>query len=373
MKEKLNNFFLSIKKGFSKMDPRFKNSLLAVGIGILVGFIVMLIFNPANAFPALFAMLLGGFRGGIKGVGDVLLKATPIILTGVALAVTFKSGLFNIGAPGQMVIGAYVAIHVGVLWPLPPVIHWLVALILGTIAGAIWGAIPGLLKAFRNVNEVVSSIMLNYIAMYLVVYLVRSNVYNQLYAKSKNILPSAELPQMSLIFGNSDVNIGLFIAIGVALLIHYVFRHTVLGYELKATGFNPDASRYAGMNSKLNIVTSMVISGAIVGLAGAIQYLVIGTNLGVTSTLLGEGFDGISVALLGMLEPIGALISGIFLSHIRQGGYYMQVYGFPPQIIEIIISIVVYTTSISAGISLFYQRIKRQREEKKLKESEDKN
>lgn len=365
MKPKFDKAKKLAKTFFDKLKP----SLIAIGIGMLVGFIVMIIFRPQSAFPGLISMLSGGLPIGLKGVGDVLLKATIIMLTGTALVITFKSGLFNIGASGQMIIGAYVAVHVGVLWPLPPIIHWLVALILGTLAGAIWAAIPGLLKAFRNVNEVVSSIMLNYIAMFLVIFLVKQNVYNAAYAKSQNILPTAELPKLSFLFGNSDVNIGLFIAIIVVFVVHFIFKYTTLGYELKATGFNKDASQYAGMNAKLNIVKSMVLSGAIVGLAGAIQFLIIGTNIGVTAVLLPEGFDGISVALLGMLEPIGALLSALFLSHIRQGGFFMQVHGYPPQIIEIIIAIVVYTTSISAGIQLYISSMKRKRAEKKALES----
>lgn len=350
--------FWNLIKNLLKKFPRFMASVYSVLIGILIGFIVMLIFNPQGAFPGLIKMFAGGLTIGNKGIGDMLLQAAPIILTGTALVITFKSGLFNIGASGQMIVGAYVATHIGVLWDLPSGLHWIVALILGTLAGTVWGAIPGLLKAFRNVNEVVSSIMLNYIGMFLVIYLVKTNIYNASYAKSQDILQTAELPLLSFLFGSSKANIGIFIAIFVAIIIHFIFKYTVLGYELKATGFNPEASRYVGMNSKRNIVVSFILSGSLAGLAGAIQFLVVGTNLGITHTLLPGGFDGISVALLGQLEPIGAVIAGIFLSHIRLGGFYMQVHGFPPQIIEIIVAIIVYTTSISAGISLYLRRRK---------------
>lgn len=349
-----------------------KPSLLAIGIGITLGFLVMLIFNPSGAFPGLIKIILGGLQQGMKGIGDVLYQATPIILTGLAVVIAFKTGLFNIGAPGQMIVGAYAAIHIGVLWTLPAPFHWIVALTLGTLAGAIWGAIPGILKAISNTNEVIVSILTNYIGTLLVVLLIKRNVYNFAYAKSLNIKATAALPKLGNIFGSSAVTIGILIAIIMAVIIHYIFKRTTLGYELQASGFNKDASKYAGMNSKKNIITAMVISGAMAGLAGAIQYSVVGNNLGTTTDLLGAGFDGISVALLGLGEPIGTIFAGLFLSNVRQGGFYMQINGFPPQIIDIIISIIVYVTSISAGITFALRKRKLARGHKlKLKEEEN--
>lgn len=362
-KDKLLRILLNL---FNVLKP----SLISIGVGLAFGFIIMLIFNPGGAFPGLITLLTGGLGSGIKVAGDILLHAAPIILTGVALVVAFKTGLFNIGASGQMIVAGYVAIHVGVLWNIPAPFHWMVALLLGTVAGAIWGAIPGILKAFTNTNEVVSSIMLNYIGTFLAVFLIKANVYNGATAKSLNIQASAELPRLGALFGNSKVNIGIFIAIAVAVLMYYVFKKTTLGYELKASGFNREASRYAGMNAKRNIVLSMLISGAIVGLGGAIQFLVIGTNLGTTYDLLPQGFDGISVALLGLTDPIGAVFAGTFLSYIRQGGFYMQVNGFPQQIIDIIIAVIVYTTSISVAIQLFFANLKTKRLMKKASTSE---
>lgn len=357
-----------IKKVFFVIKP----SLLAIGIGITLGFFVMLIFNPSGAFPGLIKIILGGLQQGMKGIGDVLYQATPIILTGLAVVIAFKTGLFNIGAPGQMIVGAYTAIHIGVLWTLPAPLHWIVSLILGTLAGAIWGAIPGILKAISNTNEVIVSILTNYIGTLLVVMLIKKNVYNFAYAKSLNIKATAALPRIGNIFGSSAVTIGILIAIVMAIIIHYIFKKTTLGYELQASGFNKEASKYAGMNSKKNIITAMVISGAMAGLAGAIQYSIVGNNLGTTIDLLGAGFDGISVALLGLGEPIGTIFAGLFLSNVRQGGFYMQINGFPPQIIDIIISIIVYVTSISAGITFALRKRKMARENKlKLKEEEN--
>lgn len=354
----LKAIWIFIIKLFNMLKP----SLIAISIGLLFGFIIMLFFNPSGAFSGLLRMLSGGLEIGSKGVGDLLLRATPIILTGLSLVVAFKTGLFNIGTPGQMIVGAFVAVYIGVLWTLPAPLHWIVALLLGTLAGAVWGSIPGLLKAFANTNEVVSSIMLNYIATYLVVFLIKTtSVYNFVYSKSLNIKATAEITRFGNLFANSKVNVGIIIAILAGVIIHYLFKKTTLGYELKASGYNKNASRYAGMNAKRNIVLSMVIAGALAGLAGAIQYLVIGTNLGTTYSLLPEGFDGISVALLGQTQPIGSVVAGLFLSYIRQGGFFMQVDGFPTQIIDIIIAVIIYVTSITMGIQIFIKRLKDKR------------
>src|SRR5690554_2882046 len=368
----LNIIWDKLKVLFNILKP----SLIAVGIGIFFGFIIMLIFNPSGAFSGLLRMLSGGLQIGSKGFGDILLRATPIILTGLALVVAFKSGLFNIGASGQMIVGGFVAVYIGVNWNMPSPLHWLIAIFFGLIAGAIWGSIPGLLKAFANTNEVVSSIMLNYIGTYLVVFLVKApamKVYNFAYSKTVNIQASAEITRFGNLFGSSKANMGILIAILAGVIIHFIFKKTTLGYELKSAGFNKEASRYAGMNAKRSIVVSMLISGALAGMAGAIQFLVIGTNMGITYDLLSEGFDGISVALLGQTEPIGAIFSGFFLSYIRQGGFYMQVDGFPSQIIDIIIAVIIYVTSITIGIQLFLKHLKEKRTAKKLAELEVEN
>jgi simple sugar transport system permease protein len=336
-----------------------------------MGFIIMLIFNPSGALPGFFHMLIGGFNNGIFSVSSMLVNATPIILTGVALVFAFKSGLFNIGASGQMIMGAYTAVHIGVLWNIPAPFHWIVAIILGTIVGAIWGMIPGLLKAYRNTNEVVVTIMMNYIGTLTVIYLVKTFVYNSAYAKSLEIQSSAALPQIGGVFSSTTLTIGIFIAVLVAIVGHIVMHKTTLGFKLQAAGMNPDGAKYAGMNEKTNIITSMMISGGLAGLAGTLVYLVPGKNLGVSLVLLTEGFDGISVALLGLNEPIGALLAGLFLAHINEGGFFMQVDGFVPQITEIVIAVIVYVTAISAGIQLYMKNRKLKLEQQRLLKEEE--
>jgi len=333
-------------------------SFIAVGCGLLFGLLIMMIFNIQEAFQGFFTLLLGAFNDGFRSLGNMFYMATPIILTGLSVGFAFKTGLFNIGAAGQMAVGAYTAIHVGVLWNIPAPFHWIVALILGGLAGAIWGTIPGILKALSNVNEVVATIMMNYIGMYLVMYLVKTQVLNINTSRSLPVQASAVLPTLGLdkIFPSSSINIGIFVAILAVFVIHIVLNKTTLGFQLKATGFNKDGSTYAGINTKRNIVISMCIAGALAGLAGAVYYLKLGNHLNTSAGLLPQGFDGISVALLGLSEPIGALIAGVFLSYIRQGGFYMQLYEFKPEIIDIIISTIIYFSALAVALQAFFAR-----------------
>ncbi|MCF7931488.1 MAG: ABC transporter permease [Acholeplasmataceae bacterium] len=357
-----------MKKFFHALKP----SLIAIGFGLLIGLIIMLFFNPGDAFQALFTLLIGGFNGGLKGIGNMLYQAAPIILTGLAVAFAFKTGLFNIGASGQMMMGAYVAIFIGVKWQLPGGIHWIVAMLIGTLAGGVWGLIPGLLKAVSNVNEVISSIMMNYIAGHWLIYLIKANIFNGSYSRSTNILPTAQLPMLTSIFPDSSANIGILIAIGVAILAHIIVHKTTLGFQLRASGFSMDGSKYAGMNTKANIITAMSISGLFAGLAGALAYLVVGKTIGTAFEIFPQGFDGISVALLGLGEPLGALFAGLFLSNLRMGGFYMQSYGFVPQIIDMIIAVIIYITAISialqAALKIYGDRMRAWFKKRKLKE-----
>ncbi|MBU1142110.1 MAG: ABC transporter permease [Firmicutes bacterium] len=350
--KKLTQLNLRIwKSAFNKTKP----SLIAIGFGLLIGLIIMLIFDARDAFPALITLLLGGFNGGIKGIGDTLYMAAPIILTGLAVAFAFKTGLFNIGASGQMMVGAYVSIHVGVKWGFLGGFHWIVALLMGMLAGAIWGLIPGLLKALSNVNEVVASIMMNYIAGHIIILLIRNNVFNVNYSRSLNILRSAQLPMLTSIFPGSTANIGIILVIFVVIGAHYVIHKTTLGFQLRASGYSIAGSRYAGMNTKANIITAMTISGMFAGMAGAVALLVVGKNIGTSFEIFPQGFDGISVSLLGLGEPIGALFAGLFLANIRMGGYYMQLYSFVPQIIDMIIAVIIYVTAISVALQAIFK------------------
>lgn len=262
----MNSKRKSIFKGEGFIN--FSSSILAIICGLLFGFLILLASNPQQAVNGFLMIIKGGFTDGMKGVGDVLYYATPIIMTGLSVGFAFKTGLFNIGASGQFTAGAFAAVYVGVKWTfLPPAIHWLVALLAAILVGALVGSIPGILKAFFNVNEVISAIMMNYIGMYIVNLLVRNYIYDPLKNQSVAVAKSAILPKagMDKIFVGASLNIGIFIAIICVILIYIILNKTTFGYELKACGLNPSASKYAGINEKRNIVLSMVISGALAG------------------------------------------------------------------------------------------------------------
>lgn len=351
---KKENIFLS--KGFVNATA----SVIAILVGILFGFVILLISNPSEAIAGLGYIFRGGFSGGAKGMGQVLYFSTPIILTGLSVGFAFKTGLFNIGAPGQFLTGAFVAILVGVKWTfLPAPFHWIVAVICGTLAGGVWALVPGFFKAYLNVNEVISCIMFNYIGLYGVNFLVKKNIYDSLKALSQNVATTAVLPKAGLdnIFFNtvgntkdiSTLNGGFYIAIAAAVVIYIVLNKTTFGYELKACGYNRFASRYAGINEKRSIVLSMFISGMLSGMGGALLYLsgASGRRIKVVDVLAAEGFSGIPVALLGLSNPIGIVFAGLFISYITIGGDYMQRLDFVPEIIDIIIAVIIYFSAFS--------------------------
>ncbi len=338
------------------------SSIAAIIFGLLFGLIVMLIVNPADAFPGFFTILTGPLQAGMRSFGNMFYRATPIILTGLSVAFAFRTGLFNIGATGQFTIAAYVAVYIGVHWGFLGPFHWLVAILFAMVAGGIWGAIPGILKAYRNVHEVVSSIMLNYVAMYLMILMVKRTVFYTEHGRSLSIQGSAELPKWGLqyIFPGSSINIGIFLAVIIVAIAHVILNKTVFGYELQSVGFNKDAAKYAGMNEKRNIILSMAISGAIAGAGGAIYFLVGGRYLHINAVLMNEGFTGIAVALLGLSAPIGVLLAGIFYGFLELGGLFLQGYDFTPEIIDIIIAVIIYFSALSLFMKRYVaQYIKR--------------
>lgn len=332
----------------------FLSSLMAIVVGLLVGLIILLLSNPSQAFNGFGAILAGGFVD-MKNMGQVFYFATPIILTGLSVGFANKTGLFNIGASGQFIVGAFAAVYVGVKWTfMPGVLHWIAALLMAMLAGAVWGLLPGLLKAKCNVNEVISCIMMNYVGMYLVNFLVSRTVFDQLKNQSKRVSSSAVTPKLGLdqIFktGNSpsSVNAGIFVAIIAGIVIYIILAKTKFGFELKACGYNRNACKYAGINENRGIVLSMAIAGALAGLGGALLYLAgSGKGIEVVDTLAAEGFNGIPVALLGLNNPIGIIFSGIFVAYLTVGGFNMQLYNFVPQVIEIIIAVIIYFSAFA--------------------------
>ncbi len=360
-----------LKKGLSNASA----SLLAIVAGLLAGFVILLLSNPANGWAGLVTILRGGWNNGMKGVGQVLYYATPIILTGLSVGFAFKTGMFNIGASGQLMVGGCAAIYVGATWTfLPGHLHWIVALLAGMLAGMVWGSIVGFFKALGNVNEVITAIMLNYIGLYGVNYVIKnSHLYdslrNQTVDVARNaIIPKAGLDQVFYIMkGNyhdaSSVNAGILIAILLAVLVWVVLTRTTFGYELKACGLNRSASRYAGINEKRAIVLSMAISGALAGAAGALMYLAPsgGMHIHVEEVLAAQGFNGIAVALLGMSNPLGIILTGMFIAHITVGGGHLQTLRYMKEIIEVIVGLIIYFSAFSLLVRDLIARLRKAR------------
>ena len=357
-----------------KSNIGFLSSVFAIIIGLLVGLIILFICNPAQALPGFLTILTGSFTHGARGVGQIFYYATPIILTGLSVGFAFKTGLFNIGAPGQYMVGSLGAVAIGILGEGLGPIHWVVALVGGMAMGAVWGAVPGILKAYFNVNEVIASIMMNYIGMYLSNWVVKSTpaLFNTLRNESKNVAVTANLPKAGFdkIFEGSSLNAGFIVAILAVIIIWVLLYKTKFGYELQACGFNRFASKYAGINEKKNIMMAMVIAGAISGLAGAIVMLAgSGAHITVKDAIAQEGFTGIAVALLGLSHPVGVLLAGIFIAYLTAGGFYLQLFQFSTEIIDIIVAVIIYFSAFALFVKIVIDKFSKKREMKEPDES----
>lgn len=349
MNKKFSMKNLLESRGFSA----FTATLMAIVIGLIFGFIVMLIASPANAGLGFSSVLTGG----MKKIGDVFYYATPILMTGLAVGFAFKMGLFNIGASGQYTMGMFCAMYVGFMFDLPDGIHWIACVLAGMLGGMFWGIFPGFFKAFLNVNEVITAIMFNYIGMYLVDMWVTNNavMYDSVRARTQYLTESAKIPSLGL--NGSNVSIAIIFGVVIAIVLHIVLNKTTFGYELKATGFNKEACHYAGMNGKRNIVVTMMIAGALAGLGGAFAILAPTTIAGSSVTyepinvIAANGFNGIAVALLGNSSPIGIIFSALFISYIQRGGTLSALYGYKPEIIDIVIAVIIYFSSFSMLMS----------------------
>lgn len=339
------------------------NSILAVVLGLIAGAILMFVIgdNPADGYAYLFK---GGLMN-VSRIGDTLATATPLILTGLSVGFAFKTGLFNIGTPGQMLFGGFCATAVGLTYNagMPRPILLLFMIIIGGLAGAIWAFIPGLLKSKFNVNEVVSSIMMNWICYWIVYYAVPFYFKGSSETESKNIPEIASLRTNWLtdLFSGSYINLGILISIIAVIVIGFILNKTVLGYELKAVGFNKYSAEYAGMSVNKNIIVSMMIAGALSGLAGVTQYIGNASNIQI-GVMPSQGFDGIAVSLLGANNPVGIFISAIFFGLLYSGKGFMNANtSIPPEIADTIIATIIYFAAISAAVPIIVNKIKQKR------------
>ena len=359
----MNKLSSILKKEGSKS---FVSSLIAIGLGLLFGFIIILIANPDDALSGLGMLLTGGFYKGAKSLGQVFYLAVPIMMTGLSVAFAFKCGEFNIGTPGQYIVGAFTAVYIALKWDfIPNSVLWIVCIIAAGLAGALWAIIPGILKAFRNVNIVISCIMCNYIGMLLVIEGIKASIYNPTGAESYSVPVEKAIPTFGLdkIFPDSNINFGIVVAILLCIVAYIIMNKTTFGYELKACGYNPDGAKYAGMNEKKCIILSMAIAGFFAGVGGAIAYLSgTGKTLPISEVLPAEGFNGIPVALLGFNNPIGCIFAALFIGYINVAGNYMQSLNIAIEVIDIIIAAIIYFSSFTLFIKMIFNKRKSKQE-----------
>ena len=333
-------------------------SILCIVLGLLLGFVVLLIINPGGAGNAIVTILKNymtypSFKAQMKYLGNTLVKTSPLLMCALSIQFCYKAGLFNIGAAGQYTVGAGAALYCALALKLP----WIVCLLMACLAGAIWAAAVGFLKAYRNVNEVISGIMLNWIGLYLVNMLL-ANVKEQASPYTVSIAStneSALLPAFTLLsdfMSNKYMTIAVPLAIIIAILIWVVLNKTVFGFEIRATGLNMEAARYCGMKEKKNVVLTLIIGGAMAGCGAAFLYLTGFEQWSVTqSSVPGMGFNGIAATFLGGLDPIGTIFSSYFIQHITSGGAYLDKMIYPSQIADLITAIIIYL----CGFVLFFK------------------
>ena len=342
------------KKRASLKSSPLVFTLVSILLGLIVGAIVLALagYNPLSAYQK----IIEGIFKSPRNVGWAIVNSTPIILTGLGVCFAFKTGLFNMGAEGQFIIGTTVGFLLGYLLDLPPIIHVIVTVLVALVAGFIYGGIAGFVKAKFGIHEVISTIMLNWIAFYLQNFV----VYRYRMPNSMSSFEVKESAKITLVknaaqkydglfgqFFKAPIHMGIIFAIVCAILIYFILAKTSLGYKLKAVGLNKEASEYGGINVNNKIIQSMAISGSICSLAGVSQILGYTYSLPILSAMENFGFDGLAVALLASNNPIGCIFSGIFLGSIKYaGGNLQRSMGVPSELISIIIGTIILFTAI---------------------------
>ena len=392
MKQKLTDLYA--KNGTKKVLA----SLLSILAGLLLGSIVVIIVGLAEqkittagmweGVRLIFAGILStgrdaagaltwGFNA--QNVGNMLFRAMPLIMTGLSVAIAFKTGLFNIGAPGQYLMGTLASLSIALGIPstsVPAGIIWVLALLGGMLAGALWGAIPGLLKALLNINEVLACIMTNWIAANLVTWMFDISNFKNMVENTKSgyiyktSFNGVATPKLGLdkLFPGSQINGGILLAILLAVVVYVIMQKTTFGYQLKACGSNRHAARYAGIPDKRNIVLSMAIAGALAGTGAALYWLSGNTEFYWTTyqSLPAVGFNGIPVALLAINNPVGVIFAGIFMAMLDIVGMQLtNLTAYNEYITDVIISVIVYLSAFSLVIRMMLVNIRKRREMKK--------
>ena len=324
-------------------------SLLCIVLGLFLGYVVLLIINPAGAGEAILTVIKNFLTynkpaSQLKYLGNTLVKTAPLLMCALAILFAYKVGLFNIGAAGQYCFGVALCLYaaLGLEW------SWLPCMLLAILGGAVLGGISGVLKSYCNVNEVISGIMLNWIVLYLTNMLLTTvkEATSPYTLALSTTNPSAVLPSLGLgkLFNNNQyVGLAIPLSILMAILVWVVLGKTKFGYELKATGFNKNAARYCGMAEKRNVILSLMISGALAGMGAAMLYLTGYEQWQCsTSSVPAMGFNGIAAAFLGGLNPLGTVLASFFIQHITAGGAYVDKSLYCAQISDLISAIIIY-------------------------------
>jgi len=331
-------------------------SLLAGVVGLLIGAALMYIwgYNPWRAYIALFR----GAYGGSYEWASSIARGTPLVLTALTFSICLRAGMFNIGAEGQMYMGAIASVSIA-LFALPDGLHMITGLVFAAFAGAAWSLVPAFLKLTRGVHEVISTIMFNWIGRWLALYLAIYVLVDPARAEKTLSIPvGARFP---VLVRGTDLSYSVFLAVAVAMVVYFVLWHTAVGYEVRAAGLNPTAARYGGIRNKRTMFLSFILGGMAAGLAGAAivmglppTYAIFGG--GAMPQLTNIGFDGMAVAMVGRNHPIGILLAALFFGGLNAGGRVMQFYGSNPvplEMVRVVMGAIVLTMSIPELIRLF--------------------
>ena len=337
-------------------SSKFVHTLLSIIIGFAVGalFLVIMGLSVGQAYGKLFQSIFSS----IKSISYCIVYATPYIATGLSVAFSFKTGVFNIGTEGQFVVGSMSACVVGILLGgLPAYVLIPLCFLAAALAGALWGTIVGILKTRWGINEVLSMIMFNWIAFFLSNYIAGfPAIHSEGNAEAtRNISENARILFSKDFISRMNLcptaNWGILVAIVLTVVVYIIIEKTTLGYELKAVGFNKNAAEYGGINVNRSILTSLAISGALAGIGGALLLLGMGGRISVFSSQEGYGFAGIVVALIGVTNPFGVFVAGLFYGAMTYGGSKLNLVGAPTQVVSIIMGTIVFFIAISSIFS----------------------
>lgn len=355
-----------MNKKKSILESNVLYTIIAIIVGLLIGAVFLMIagISPAVAYGKLFSSIFSK----PKYLVWTLVYASPLIFTGLSVAFSFRTGVFNIGAEGQFVIGGLVACVLGIVLKLPAGLHAIVCLVAAAAAGCIWSLIVGVLKVKRGIHEVLSFIMFNWIAFYLSNYVVNlPGIHRDSSEATQDVAASARLlmPEgLRSTLDCSNAHWGIVLAVIAAVIIWVIIEKTTLGYKLKAVGFNSNGAEYGGIDANKSILTALGISGLLSGLGGAVQVLGMAGRLSQFAGQEGFGFEGITVALIGSSNPIGCIFSGLFYGAMKYGGSKLSIVKAPSEVVDIIMGCIVLLIAIAHVFKVFVLKAAKKKEAK---------